>query len=351
MNNLKKHIYLWYSANKRELPWRETANPYKIWLSEIILQQTRIAQGISYYDRFIEEFPTIFELAKAPEDQVLKLWQGLGYYTRARNLHSTSKFIVKYFKGVFPDDYKTILSLKGVGQYTAAAVASIAFDLPYPTVDGNVYRVISRYFGITEPIDSDKGKKQIHQIAEELMPKNNCGFHNQALMEFGALQCVPQSPKCNLCPLKETCFAVKMNLQNELPIKSKKTKQRNRYFYYYLIESGDSVFLEKREGNDIWRNLYQLPLLETNKELSEAELLNTEPLFFNQSEINIKSISAIKKHVLSHQIIYARLIHVESNHTKSLIEHFIQTNKKDIFNFAVPKLVEEFLNEARFGEN
>ena len=341
-------IYRWFNSNKRPLPWRKTKNPYKIWISEIILQQTRVAQGTDYYLRFIDEFPTIHDLASASEDKVLKLWQGLGYYTRARNLHSAAKFIINNLDKKFPDNYDVILSLKGIGPYTAAAISSIAFDLPYPTVDGNIYRLISRYFGITTPIDTNQGKKEIYEIAKELIPLQNPGFHNQALMEFGALQCTPKSPNCNDCPLTESCFTVLNNLQNELPAKSKKTKQRKRYFYYYLIEDADSILFEKRIDNDIWKNLYQFPLLETEKELSEKEILNSGFPFWEDEEMYLKALSSVKKHVLSHQVIYARLIHIERKKSNFDNERFIQINKKDIYKFAVPRLVEEFLIEYVF---
>lgn len=351
MHTFIQHIHTWYTSHKRELPWRETCDPYKIWLSEIILQQTRVLQGIDYYNRFTDEFPTIFDLAEAPEDKVLKLWQGLGYYSRARNLHFTAKLIVEKFKGVFPNDYITILSLKGIGPYTAAAIASIAFDLPYPAVDGNVYRVISRYFGVKLPVDSEIGKNEIAAIAKELMPLKNAGFHNQALMEFGALQCVPKSPDCANCTLRETCYAANHQLQSDLPVKTKKTKQRTRYFYYYLVEDNDSIYFEKRESNDIWKNLYQLPLLETEQELTEEEILDFKFKPFENLVVNVKSVSARKKHILSHQLIIARLIHVEIINSNLISENYIRANKKDIYKFAVPKLIETFLKEAGFVQN
>jgi A/G-specific adenine glycosylase len=351
MDVFQQKLYSWFLNKKRNLPWRETNDPYKIWISEIILQQTRVAHGTAYYNRFIENFPTIFDLANAPENEVLKLWQGLGYYTRARNLHFTAKYIVNHFNGKFPGDYKIILSLKGIGQYSAAAISSIAFDLPYPAIDGNVSRVISRYFGITVPFDSADGKKEIRNIAQNLMPEKNTGFHNQAFMEFGALQCTPKSPDCSNCPLITSCFAFENKLTEKLPVKSKKTKQRNRYFYYFLIEDGNFIFLEKRNENDIWKNLYQLPLYETNAELSDVEILNIDfPPGGNNKKV-LKSISATKKHILSHQIIYSRLIYFETSEIELLSEQFIRTNKKDIYKFAVPKLIEEFLKEHNFSEN
>lgn len=346
-----RQIYHWYSTNKRDLPWRKTSDPYKIWISEIILQQTRVAQGTQYYLRFIERFPAIADLANAAEDDVLKLWQGLGYYTRARNLHATAKKIVADFNGEFPSDYKTILSLKGIGGYTAAAIASIAFDLPHPAIDGNIYRVLSRYFGIETPIDSTRGKKEFQEIAEALMPAQNAGFHNQAFMEFGALQCTPKAPDCGKCPLFETCFAAQNNMIDQLPVKSKKTNQRARYFLYFLIEDGDFIYLEKRKQNDIWKNLYQLPLVESDTELSDQQILALETPFLQNMNSTVKSVSFQKKHILSHQIIFARMVHVEIQSKKTRGENLVRVNKKDISKFAVPKLVQDFLHECCFPEN
>ncbi|MCG6190702.1 A/G-specific adenine glycosylase [Maribellus maritimus] len=345
-------IYKWFKRNRRELPWRQTTEPYYIWLSEIILQQTRVAQGTKYYLRFVERFPTVNDLAKATEDEVLKAWQGLGYYSRARNLHFTAKHIQSEFNGKFPSDYKGILKLKGVGPYTAAAIASIAFDLPYATVDGNIYRVLARYYGISTPVDSSKGRKEIETIAGELVPDRNAGFHNQALMEFGALQCIPQTPDCKNCVLLRTCFAAKNKQVQQLPVKTKKIKQQKRYFYYYFIENGEKVYIEKREGKDIWRNLYQFPLFETKEPLTEGEILNnTENVgFFKQCHFNIKRLSAEKKHILSHQVIFSRLVSVEISDSRCVDPKYIQVNKKDISKFAVPRLIEEFIKELNLNE-
>jgi len=345
-------IYRWYSMNRRDLPWRKTTDPYKIWISEIILQQTRVTQGIGYYLRFIDHFPDVQHLAKAHEDKVLKLWQGLGYYSRARNLHASAKYIWKELDGKFPDTYSKILKLKGVGPYTAAAIASIAFDQSFPAIDGNIYRIFSRYFGISTPIDSGKGKKEIAEIAKKLMPPKNAGFHNQALMEFGALQCIPKSPDCNCCPVQPNCYAANHNKTAELPVKIKKTKQTQRFFYYYFIKYKHFTYLEKRTKNDIWRNLYQFPLFESGKNLSEIEILSDNNLPFpSKCNLNVKSVSAQKKHILSHQVIFARLIHVEIKNANCLGEHFIQVNQKDISTFAVPKLVEQFIKELDLNEN
>lgn len=345
MDGFSNRIYNWYSLNKRNLPWRKTKDAYKIWISEIILQQTRVAQGTNYYLRFINSFPTVIHLAKAHEDEVLKLWQGLGYYSRARNLHATAKIIVSNYNSEFPNNYKDIISLKGIGPYTAAAIASIAFKLPYPAVDGNIYRVFSRYFGIKTPIDSTNGKKQFQQLAEELILKDEPGMHNQALMEFGALQCTPKSPNCGNCPLADSCFALQNNLIELLPVKEKKTKQRKRFFYYYLIDDGIHIYITKRSSNDIWRNLHELPLHENKKELTDKELIQKEIPFIENGEFNIKLISAPKKHVLSHQIIYAKLIYVEVKPNVNITKPLIRVNKKDISKFAVPRLLEQFFED------
>lgn len=340
------NIYNWYTKNRRNLPWRETTDPYKIWLSEIILQQTRVDQGISYYERFTERFPAISDLANASEDEVLKLWQGLGYYSRARNLHQTAKNVVQNFHGRFPETYREMLSLKGIGPYTAAAIASIAFDLPHPALDGNIYRVLARYFGIFDSPATGKGKKVFEHLARELMPEKNAGFHNQALMEFGALQCVPKSPDCVNCPVPESCFAASHQKVADLPVKAKKTKQRNRFFYYYYIESEKNTWLEKRTGDDIWKNLYQFPLLESENELNEKEILGKIPTFLNGTRFNIKSISDIVKHQLSHQIIFGRLVHAEVDEDLNLKNGFIPVQHQKIHDFAIPRLVERLMEDA-----
>lgn len=351
MANFNTIIYQWYSVNRRVLPWRETHNPYFIWVSEIILQQTRVNQGLHYYLRFIEEFPTIGMLADASEERILKLWQGLGYYTRARNMHYTAKYIVQHCNGEFPDRYESIRKLKGVGDYTAAAIASIAFNQPFPAIDGNVTRVISRYFGVETPVDSNKGKKNISEIAHAVMPEKKAGFHNQALMEFGALQCVPGLPDCKKCPLSFSCFAFQNSLQEKLPVKTKKVNIRKRYFYFFLIENGEDIFMEKRRENDIWKNLYQLPLIEKSRELTEKELLNPDFPFRGDFQLNLKSVSPVKKHILTHQVIFARVFHCEIQHADALNREYIRVNRKDIYKFAVPKLVEGFLKDYAILEN
>ena len=344
MANFLSNIYFWYEQNKRDLPWRKTNDPYKIWLSEIILQQTRVAQGTPYYEQFIKKFPTVQTLANASEDEVLKLWQGLGYYSRARNLHFTARYINSVLNGTFPSDYHTILKLKGIGPYTAAAIASIAFQLPYPTIDGNIYRVFSRYFGIETPINSTKGKKEFEKLARELMPEKNPGMHNQALMEFGALLCTPKLPHCINCPIHESCAAFAMKKVDLLPVKSKKTKQVSRYFNYFYFDEGEFTYIEKRTNNDIWKNMFQFPMFESSKKLNEKELVESEFLQKNAQNSNVLKFYPSKKHILSHQIIYAFLVHIEVKEPHFLNQQFLRVNKKDIFTFAVPKLVEDFLN-------
>lgn len=340
-------IHAWYALFKRDLPWRNTRNPYSIWLSEIILQQTRIDQGLAYYLKFMDEFPTISDLARASEDQILKLWQGLGYYSRARNLHFTAKYIDENFNSKFPDDYQTILSLKGVGEYTAAAIASISFNLEYPAVDGNVYRVLSRFFGISEPIDTAEGRNAFKKLAHELISGTDPGMHNQALMEFGALQCIPKNPDCLNCPLKNNCFAFSVQKINELPVKQKKTKQRDRYFNYLVLNCNNHFWIQKRTGNDIWKNLFEFPLIETTEETSIqslSELIEFKNLSPEDLSV-IENISSWKIHILSHQRIHYRVIRIQLEKELNLSPHLIRVNKRDIFNFAVPKLLENYMNE------
>jgi len=266
-------ILLWYANNKRDLPWRSTYNPYNIWLSEIMLQQTRVAQGIPYYLKFIEHFPLVQDLANANEEKVLKLWQGLGYYSRARNLHATAKNIVENYKGEFPDTYKELLKLKGVGDYTASAIASISFNRPEPVVDGNVYRVLSRYYGIKTPINSTEGVKYFKKIAREVMNIVEIRDYNQGIMEFGAIQCIPQNPNCNNCPLNTSCLALKENTVADLPVKIKKTKIKHRYFNYLIIVGIDEkTLIQQRTGKGIWQNLFEFPLLETDNEINLKEV-------------------------------------------------------------------------------
>ncbi len=347
MHPFSQKIIFWYEQNKRDLPWRNTKDAYLIWLSEIILQQTRVDQGMSYYLKFADEFPSIEQLAKADNEKVMKLWQGLGYYSRARNLHSTAKTIVQEHKGVFPEEYSTILALKGIGEYTAAAIASFAYNKPYAVVDGNVYRLLSRVFNITIPIDSTQGKKEFNKLAGELLDKKKPAIYNQAIMEFGAMQCKPVNPDCTVCPLNTMCLAYSNNTISELPVKSKKTKVRNRYFNYIVLRHKGNIALNKRDGNDIWTNLYDFPNIETDKKVNEDDFLQSDKwnAFIKKMRFQVTSISPIYKHILSHQKIYARFLEIDCNSTfdNLLPATAIVIKEKDIHRLAVPKLIENYL--------
>ncbi len=348
MVDLTPDLLSWYTINKRELPWRQTNNPYAIWLSEIILQQTRIDQGLSYYQNFINRFPTVNDLASAEEDEILKLWQGLGYYSRARNMHTSAKSIVENYDCRFPETYQEILKLKGVGEYTAAAIASISFNLAHAVVDGNVYRVLSRIFGIPTPIDSSSGKKEFYELANKLIDKTNPGEYNQAIMEFGALHCTPKNPDCENCIFKNRCVAVKSKLVGLLPVKSGKTKIRHRYFNYLLFDLGEEVFLQKRTRNDIWKNLYEFPLIETTDKEEITSIAGQLKQFINSEEIQIDKVTAWEKQILSHQHIHYRFVYICYRHEKNKLPHLIKVNKKDIFNFAVPKPVEREMEKLNW---
>jgi A/G-specific adenine glycosylase len=333
-------LIVWYNEHKRDLPWRKTTDPYQIWLSEIILQQTRVDQGLDYFNKFIKKHPDIHSLAKSSEKDVLNLWQGLGYYSRARNLHFTAKYISNELNGEFPTIYKDILNLKGVGEYTAAAIASFAYKEVYPVVDGNVYRVLSRIFGVENPIDSTEGKKVFKQLATELIDTKNPDTYNQAIMEFGALQCTPKKPNCEDCPYLLECFAYKNELINELPKKEKKIKQRNRYFNYLVIINSDSIYLNERKEKDIWQGLFDFPVFETKEPLTSFPLLEKE---FSNIGLTLKNQSTEYKHILSHQKIYATFWLVSSNKTKNIDSKFVKIPFKDINNYPIPKLIDNYL--------
>ena len=298
----------WYLQNKRDLPWRNTVNPYPIWLSEIMLQQTRVAQGLPYFMAFIEVFPTVFDLANAEEEQVLKLWQGLGYYSRARNLHATAKYIATELKGDFPPNYDQLLQLKGVGEYTAAAIASFAYNEPVAVVDGNVFRVLSRYFNMDNDISDGKTKKEFQILAQELLPKDKAALFNQAIMEFGALQCVPKNPDCANCILSSSCAGLQHKKVNILPVKSKKTKVTNKFFNYLILKDIQGNFVvQKREGKGIWENLYEFTLIETPEMSNEIDFMNQlkATKFYNQLPADISLLNTeVIQHKLSHQNLY-----------------------------------------------
>lgn len=298
----------WYKHQKRDLPWRHTKNPYKIWLSEIILQQTRVKQGMPYYFKFIEQYPTVNDLAGASESEVLRLWQGLGYYSRARNLHACAKTIKEELGGEFPRTFEGLLKLKGIGRYTAAAIASMAFDQPNAVVDGNVYRVLSRVFGLEHDIADSKSTRIFEEKANELITPRSPGEFNQAMMDFGAIQCTPKSPSCAICPMSGFCFAFNNGRQHDLPVKSKKVKVKNRYFSYFIFEHEGKLLMRQRGPKDVWQGLYDFHLEESITTKSEDEILG----FLNgQRNLIIQSISTEIKHVLTHQRIFTRFIRVE----------------------------------------
>jgi A/G-specific adenine glycosylase len=345
---IKEEIIAWYRVNKRDLPWRDTVNPYLVWLSEIILQQTRVNQGLPYFLRFTEKFPTVFDLANAQQDDVMLLWQGLGYYSRARNLHTTAKYVAYELNGKFPNSHQGLLQLKGVGDYTAAAIASFCYNEPVPVVDGNVYRVLSRVFDIETPIDSTEGKKYFKALAQKLIDKTNPGEYNQAIMEFGAVQCTPGQPNCTLCPLQNGCVAFYKKKVNQLPKKEKKTKIKERYLHFFLITDGENFLIEKRQANDIWKNLYQLPLLETEEAtLSEAEIMEKATQELAQ-DINTVSFQGEFKHVLSHRILKVFFWKIDVKKLQKPTNNRLLVALNDRVLYSMPRIITKFFEQKYF---
>jgi len=310
INPFSHNIIKWYSQNKRDLPWRHTKNPYYIWLSEIILQQTRVAQGLPYYESFVKTFPKIEDLARASEQEILKLWQGLGYYSRARNLHFTAKHIVTQLNGRFPDNYADLLKLKGVGDYTASAISSFCFNEKAPTIDGNVYRVLARFFGIETPINTPKAKKEFKLLANELITPNQPALFNQAIMEFGALQCKPKQPDCHNCVLSGACLGLQRNQVASLPFKIKKKPVKKRYFNYLILQTDQNkTYIKKRIEKGIWQNLYEFPLIETLKPTHYKTLLEDQNFIDFTADLNFKLQPITETcivHKLSHQHLYIK---------------------------------------------
>ena len=345
---IRKILNEWYLINKRTLPWRETKDPYKIWISEIILQQTRVNQGLDYYNRFIERFPDVKSLAEAGEDEVLKYWQGLGYYSRARNLHKAAKQIMNKYNGAFPTVYHEVLSLSGVGEYTAAAVCSLAYHQPYAVVDGNVYRVLSRLTGSSTPIDTSVGKKEFSAVAQQLLFITSPDVHNQAMMDFGALQCTPANPDCEICVLQDFCEAYKLNIVGQLPVKQGKTNVKNRSSNYFFIKNDDYTYLKKRTGKDIWQNLYEFPLIETDKEMNFQELTETESFrqLFGETELTVQKISHPVKHILSHRIINAVFYKINISHENETIKDFEKLLLSEFNHFFFLLLTELYLEKG-----
>jgi A/G-specific adenine glycosylase len=345
---IRKNLADWYPLHARDLPWRNTDNPYIIWISEIILQQTRVIQGLDYFNRFIERFPDVHVLAEADEREVLKYWQGLGYYSRARNLHFAAKQIENDFGGEFPKDYDSVLSLKGVGEYTAAAIVSFAYQLPYPVVDGNVFRFLSRFFLIDIPIDLPKGKKEFTELAGKLLDKTNAGLFNSAIMEFGALQCVPGLPDCSVCPLMAQCGACMENRVLQFPVKQNKTKIKTLYLYYFHVHFGKYTYIYKRSENGIWRNLYEFPMIESETPL-EAEQLSEHPTFkklFSPAAVSsFQQVVKAYKHVLTHRILYVDFYEIDMEKEADSWQSYSKIEADTISEYPVHKLMQSYIEK------
>ncbi len=339
---MQQLLHTWYKNNKRDLPWRNVSNPYFIWLSEVILQQTRVAQGLPYYLKFITTYPTIKNLALAPLDDILKLWQGLGYYSRARNMHLTAKNIYTKYGNTFPTTHSDLLAQKGIGTYTAAAIASFAYNMPYAVLDGNVYRVLSRLFLIDEEINTSKGKKIFEALSNDFLDTKNPSTHNQALMELGALVCLPKKPNCAVCPLQLYCLACKQNVENEYPKKIKKQKPRDRYFNYIFIRHKNHTYITQRLDKDIWQNLYEFPMIESNKDEDTSMVLTRLKSIVNADNTENILLKYSCKHQLTHQTIWANFfeIHVTKINMKT---EWIKIPIDEIKKYAVPRLLEKFM--------
>lgn len=327
------------------MPWKGEKDPYKVWLSEIILQQTRVEQGWDYYKKFIQKFPDISALAKTSDEKIYKMWEGLGYYTRCRNLIHTARFIAFENDGKFPAEYKDILKLKGVGPYTAAAIASFAFNQPCAVVDGNVYRVLSRYFGIDVPLDSEKSKKHFSLLAHQLLDKKNPGIYNQALMDFGAIVCKPAAPLCSSCPLKKDCIAFRKNIVSELPVKTKKPKKRARWMYYILAEYKGKYLVSKRDKKDIWQNLNEFLLVESGKKISTAAVLKKASASGIVRENGYKLIQASPLHIqhLSHQKIFGHFFHIRYHSLPPIPVGGRMVSAAALKKLAFPRIIKSFL--------
>jgi len=344
--SVSRKLQHWYELHKRDLPWRESTTPYNIWLSEIILQQTRVEQGRAYYGKFLEQYPKIEDMAAASLDEVLKLWQGLGYYTRARNMHATAKYIASELNGIFPGTYSGLLNLKGIGRYTAAAIASIAFREPVAVVDGNVLRVLSRFFGIVLPIDTRPGTEACHEKAMEILDIKKPHIHNQAVMELGALICLPKKPRCGECPLAGECFALKTGMASLIPVRSTKKLQRERYFNYLYIVHGDFTWLNKRTGRDIWHSLYEFPMIETAGPVVLTDLTATKDWgeIFGNSEVIPVGKARHYRHQLTHQIIHCSFYQIAtSDEPLCSNRQSLKTGTGNLNRYAVPRIIEKYL--------
>jgi A/G-specific adenine glycosylase len=342
----------WYQLHRRDLPWRHTRDPYQIWLSEVILQQTRVQQGLPYFLRFLAQYPTVQDLAAAEEQEVLRLWQGLGYYSRARNMHATAKMIVETYGGQFPDHFQALQQLKGVGEYTAAAIATFAFQEKVAVVDGNVFRVLARVFGIEADIMSGKGKKVFRQLASSLVPERDADQYNQAIMEFGALHCKPANPDCMFCVFSQECMARLTSRQGVLPVKTRKVQVKNRYFHYFVILYNDKLALKQRVRGDIWQGLYDFPSFETTTPMGYQEL---KGLFATElADLPVpQHISEDFTHQLTHQKIFARFYHLpvqETSAVEKISKHFVFTlhDFKEVETLPKPILIHKYLGDFVF---
>lgn len=340
---ISERLVEWYRGHRRELPWRKTNEPYRIWLSEVILQQTRVEQGLRYYEAFLERFPDVRDLADASEEEVLRMWQGLGYYTRARNLHRTARYIAYERDGEFPREFEELRGLRGIGPYTAAAIASFSFGKRTPVVDGNVERVIARLYEVEEAVNAQKGKKRVNELADLTMGEADPAEFNQAIMEFGAVQCVPKNPDCPNCPIKGQCRAYQSGKVEALPVKKKGRKARQRYFNYLYLRNEEGPVLEQRRERDIWQNLFQLPLIETNSPVGEKELregaLPSPPFYDNSAKLELV---AEERHTLSHQRIHARFWKAPLPEA-DWPESWFQVSEEALDRYAFPRLIERFL--------
>lgn len=345
----REKLMAWFAQSHRPLPWKGEADPYLIWLSEIILQQTRVEQGLPYFERFRAQYPDVYHLAEASEDEIMKLWEGLGYYSRARNLHQAAQYIVQELGGQFPATYEGILRLKGVGPYTAAAIASFAFGLPYAVVDGNVFRVLSRFFGIETAVDSSSGKKQFAEIAQALLAKEQPGPHNQAMMDFGATHCTPRAPSCSTCPLQTGCHAFQQGRVEYLPVKEKKIEKKNRFFHYLIFNQQGQVWIQKRVGKDIWKHLYEFPLLELNQPVSDETVIrNSAPWqqLLGKSSAKVSQASRPFSQVLTHQKIQATFWEINVTDEAALnSEGLLAVKRENLSKFAFPKIIDWYLTD------
>ncbi len=346
--SFRKKLLQWSQDHPRPLPWKGEKNPYFIWLSEIILQQTRVEQGWAYYERFRKKYPKVEDLALASEDEVMKLWEGLGYYSRARNLHVAAQYIAKDLKGRFPHTYEGILALKGVGPYTAAAIASFAYDLPFAVVDGNVFRVLSRIFGIDTPIDTTEGKKEFTHLAQALLDPLQAGVYNQAMMDFGATHCLPRNPNCGKCPFQRECQAWQTDRVSNLPVKAKKIAKKTRYFHYLIINYKDQVVLQKRSASDIWRNLYEFPLIELDRLKNKEPELSKNPLWqelIGHTPAQVNSISPPFRQQLTHQKIIGSFLEITIQALPKMNDSHLLVERKNLRKFALPKIIDLYLRD------